>query len=72
MYIPIPGVPLESVTVYQTAQHKDLQGSLSRYFSQQGVPASIVFFSPSGVKFCLQHIQKLSGDFIHHIKVSSL
>ncbi|XP_065699484.1 uroporphyrinogen-III synthase [Patagioenas fasciata] len=66
------GVPLESVTVYQTTQHKDLQGSLSRYFQQQGVPASIVFFSPSGVKFCLQHIQKLSGDFINHIKFAAI
>ncbi|NXD79351.1 HEM4 synthase, partial [Halcyon senegalensis] len=62
------GVPLESLTVYQTTQHKDLQESLSSYFSQQGVPDSIVFFSPSGVKFCLQHIQKLSGDFTNRIK----
>ncbi|NXY82973.1 HEM4 synthase, partial [Alcedo cyanopectus] len=62
------GIPLESLTVYQTTQHKDLQESLSSYFSQQGIPASVVFFSPSGVKFCLQHIQKLSGDFTNHIK----
>ncbi|NXX67454.1 HEM4 synthase, partial [Spizella passerina] len=66
------GIPLESLTVYQTAQHPDLQESLSSYFSQQGIPASIVFFSPSGVKFCLQHIQKLSGDLINQVKVSSL
>lgn len=38
----------------------------------QGIPASVVFFSPSGVKFCLQHIQKLSGDVTNHIKVSSI
>ncbi|NXI42935.1 HEM4 synthase, partial [Galbula dea] len=66
------GVPLESLTVYQTTQHPDLQESLSSYFSQQGIPASIVFFSPSGVKFCLQHIQKLSGDFINHIKFAAI
>ncbi|NXS95965.1 HEM4 synthase, partial [Jacana jacana] len=62
------GIPLDSVTVYQTAQHTELLGSLSRYFSHQGIPASVVFFSPSGVKFCLQHIQKLSGDFLNQIK----
>ncbi|NWU94582.1 HEM4 synthase, partial [Upupa epops] len=66
------GIPLESLTVYQTAQHADLQQSLSRYFSQQGIPASIVFFSPSGVRFCLQHIQKLSGDLINRIKFAAI
>ncbi|NXS47181.1 HEM4 synthase, partial [Balaeniceps rex] len=66
------GIPLESLTVYQTTQHTDLQESLSSYFSQQGIPASVVFFSPSGVKFCLQHIQKLSGDFINRIKFAAI
>ncbi|XP_074015089.1 uroporphyrinogen-III synthase isoform X2 [Numenius arquata] len=66
------GIPLESLTVYQTTQHTDLQESLSSYFSQQGIPASVVFFSPSGVKFCLQHIQKLSGDFLNHIKFAAI
>ncbi|NXC19579.1 HEM4 synthase, partial [Corythaeola cristata] len=66
------GIPLESLTVYQTSQHADLQESLSSYFSQQGIPASIVFFSPSGVKFCLQHIQKLLGDFINHVKFAAI
>uniref|UniRef100_A0A6G1RAK6 Uroporphyrinogen-III synthase n=1 Tax=Hypotaenidia okinawae TaxID=2861861 RepID=A0A6G1RAK6_9GRUI len=66
------GILLESLTVYQTTQHTDLQESLSSYFSQQGVPASIVFFSPSGVRFCLQHIQKLSGEFINDIKFSAI
>ncbi|KAM6105283.1 uroporphyrinogen-III synthase isoform 2-T2 [Pterocles gutturalis] len=66
------GIPLESLTVYQTTQHADLQESLSSYFSQQGIPVSIVFFSPSGVKFCLQHIQKLSGDFINNIKFAAI
>ncbi|XP_010406760.1 uroporphyrinogen-III synthase isoform X2 [Corvus cornix cornix] len=66
------GIPLESLTVYQTTQHPDLQESLSSYFSQQGIPASIVFFSPSGVKFCLQHIQKLSGDLINQVKFAAI
>ncbi|NXF06883.1 HEM4 synthase, partial [Smithornis capensis] len=66
------GIPLESLTVYQTAQHPELQESLSCYFSQQGIPASVVFFSPSGVKFCLQHIQKLSGDVINHVKFAAI
>ncbi|XP_074963777.1 uroporphyrinogen-III synthase [Phalacrocorax aristotelis] len=66
------GVPLESLTVYETTQHTDLQETLSRYFSQQGIPASIVFFSPSGVKFCLQHIQKLLGDLINRIKFAAI
>ncbi|XP_052532839.1 uroporphyrinogen-III synthase isoform X2 [Tympanuchus pallidicinctus] len=66
------GIQLESLTVYQTAQHEHLQQSLSSYFSQQGIPASIVFFSPSGVKFCLQHIQKLSGDSANHIKFAAI
>ncbi|NXX18813.1 HEM4 synthase, partial [Podargus strigoides] len=66
------GIPLESLTVYQTTQHPHLEECLSSYFSQQGIPASVVFFSPSGVKFCLQHIQKLSGDFINHIKFAAI
>ncbi|XP_010000176.1 PREDICTED: uroporphyrinogen-III synthase [Chaetura pelagica] len=66
------GIPLESLTVYQTTQHSDLQESLSSYFSQQGIPASIVFFSPSGVRFCLQHIQKLSGNFINQIQFAAI
>ncbi|XP_014735104.1 PREDICTED: uroporphyrinogen-III synthase [Sturnus vulgaris] len=66
------GIPLESLTVYQTTQHPDLQESLSSYFSQQGIPASVAFFSPSGVKFCLQHIQKLSGDLINQVKFAAI
>ncbi|KFO87403.1 Uroporphyrinogen-III synthase, partial [Buceros rhinoceros silvestris] len=66
------GVALESLTVYQTTPHADLQEALSSYFSQQGIPASVVFFSPSGVKFCLQHIQKLSGDVINQIKFAAI
>nr|XP_033796637.1 uroporphyrinogen-III synthase isoform X2 [Geotrypetes seraphini] len=58
-------ISMESLTVYQTAQHPSIQKSLTNYFSQVGVPESVVFFSPSGVKFCLEHIQKLSGNLIN-------
>ncbi|XP_041123353.1 uroporphyrinogen-III synthase isoform X2 [Polyodon spathula] len=66
------GVPLESVTVYQTAQHPNLQKALSEYFSKEGIPASITFFSPSGVKFCLSTLQKLSGNRIDQIKFAAI
>ncbi|XP_050815664.1 uroporphyrinogen-III synthase isoform X2 [Gopherus flavomarginatus] len=65
-------ISLESLTVYQTAQHPSLQESLKNYFSKQGIPASITFFSPSGVRFCLQHIQKFSGDLINQIKFAAI
>ncbi|XP_018415914.1 PREDICTED: uroporphyrinogen-III synthase [Nanorana parkeri] len=65
-------VPLETITVYQTAQHPDIRPALTRYFTQEGLPASIVFFSPSGVKFCLGIIQELSAEKIHHIKFSAI
>ncbi|XP_028991155.1 uroporphyrinogen-III synthase isoform X1 [Betta splendens] len=54
------GVPLETMTVYQTAEHPDLKKNLKNYFTEQGTPASIAFFSPSGVRFCLEVIQRLS------------
>ncbi|XP_040293679.1 uroporphyrinogen-III synthase isoform X1 [Bufo bufo] len=65
-------VPLESLTVYQTAQHPDIRSSLTDYFTKEGVPGSIVFFSPSGVKFCLRFIQELSNDRIKEIKFASI
>ncbi|XP_043912122.1 uroporphyrinogen-III synthase isoform X2 [Protopterus annectens] len=65
-------VPLECLTVYQTSQHPQLQESLAVYFSEQGVPASVTFFSPSGVKFCLPAIQKLSGNLLNQIKFAAI
>ncbi|XP_075468382.1 uroporphyrinogen-III synthase isoform X2 [Ascaphus truei] len=65
-------VPLETITVYQTAQHPNLQAALEDYFAKEGIPASIVFFSPSGVKFCLQFLQKLSSDQLHNIKFAAI
>nr|XP_020756088.1 uroporphyrinogen-III synthase isoform X3 [Odocoileus virginianus texanus] len=62
------GILLESITVYQTIPHPGIQGNLSSYYIQQGVPASITFFSPSGLTHSLKHIQELSGDSIGQIK----
>nr|XP_011720649.1 uroporphyrinogen-III synthase isoform X4 [Macaca nemestrina] len=61
-------IAMESVTVYQTIPHPGIQGNLNSYYSQQGVPASITFFSPSGLTYSLKHIQELSGDNIDQIK----
>ncbi|XP_075390343.1 uroporphyrinogen-III synthase [Tenrec ecaudatus] len=66
------GVPLESVTVYRTIPHPGIQGSLRSYFSKQGIPASIAFFSPSGLTYSLKHIQELSGDSIEQIKFAAI
>ncbi|KAB0392397.1 hypothetical protein E2I00_007134, partial [Balaenoptera physalus] len=61
-------IPVESLTVYKTIPHPGIQGNLNSYYSQQGIPASITFFSPSGLTHSLKHIQELSGDNIDQIK----
>nr|XP_057918220.1 uroporphyrinogen-III synthase isoform X2 [Doryrhamphus excisus]XP_057918221.1 uroporphyrinogen-III synthase isoform X2 [Doryrhamphus excisus] len=66
------GVPLETLTVYQTAEHPDVDKNLRHYFAQQGLPASIAFFSPSGVKFCLQTVQRLAGERLAQIKFAAI
>ncbi|XP_018616377.1 uroporphyrinogen-III synthase isoform X2 [Scleropages formosus] len=66
------GVPLETLTVYQTVEHPELEKHLTDYFTDQGVPASIAFFSPSGVKFCLETIRRLSGPKLNHIKFAAI
>ncbi|XP_038599914.1 uroporphyrinogen-III synthase isoform X2 [Tachyglossus aculeatus] len=66
------GVPLESITVYQKAPRPGLQESLRSYFSTQGVPASITFFSPSGLTYTLQHLRELAGDAFHRIKLAAI
>ncbi|XP_071986932.1 uroporphyrinogen-III synthase isoform X2 [Engystomops pustulosus] len=65
-------VPLEAVTVYQTAPHPDIRPALTDYLTKEGIPGSVVFFSPSGVKFCLKIIQELSNDKINEIKFASI
>ncbi|KAM5243406.1 uroporphyrinogen-III synthase isoform 1-T13 [Hipposideros larvatus] len=66
------GILLESVTVYQKIPHPGIQVNLNSYYSKQGVPASIAFFSPSGLTYSLKHIQELSGDNIHQIKFAAI
>ncbi|XP_008844217.1 uroporphyrinogen-III synthase isoform X2 [Nannospalax galili] len=62
------GIPMESMNVYQTIPHPRIQADLESYYSKQGVPASITFFSPSGLKYSLEYIQELSGDSFDQIK----
>ncbi|KAJ8284756.1 hypothetical protein COCON_G00036060 [Conger conger] len=66
------GVPLETLTVYQTTEHPNLEKNLMDYFSKQGVPASIAFFSPSGVKFCLDVVRRLAGEKLNEIKFAAI
>ncbi|XP_041671470.1 uroporphyrinogen-III synthase [Cheilinus undulatus] len=66
------GVPLETLTVYQTAEHPDLEKNLKNYFREQGAPASVAFFSPSGVKFCLDVVRRLSGEQLTQIKFGAI
>ncbi|XP_056153186.1 uroporphyrinogen-III synthase [Lampris incognitus] len=66
------GVPLETLTVYQTAEHPDLEKNLKNYFTEQGIPASVAFFSPSGVKFCLEVVRRLSGEELTRIKFAAI
>lgn len=62
------GIPMESIVVYQKVPHPGIQANLDSYYAKQGVPASITFFSPSGLTHSLGHIQQLSGSSIDQIK----
>ncbi|XP_053779252.1 uroporphyrinogen-III synthase isoform X1 [Desmodus rotundus] len=66
------GIPLESLTVYQKTPHPGIQANLTSYYSKQGMPASITFFSPSGLTYSLKHIQELSGNYIDQIKFAAI
>uniref|UniRef100_A0A4W5LPE6 Uroporphyrinogen III synthase n=1 Tax=Hucho hucho TaxID=62062 RepID=A0A4W5LPE6_9TELE len=66
------GIPLDPLMVYQTAQHPDLEKNLKNHFTEQGVPDSIAFFSPSGVKFCLETVRRLSGERLKQIKFAAI
>ncbi|KAM6951450.1 uroporphyrinogen-III synthase [Aplochiton taeniatus] len=66
------GVPLETLTVYQTTRHPDLEKNLKNYFTEQGAPASIAFFSPSGVNFCFDVVRKLLGEHLSQIKFAAI
>ncbi|XP_043845923.1 uroporphyrinogen-III synthase isoform X2 [Dromiciops gliroides] len=64
-------IPLESITVYQKIPHPGIQDSLKNYFSQ-GIPASVTFFSPSGLTYSLSYIQELSGNSFDQIKFAAI
>lgn len=66
------GIPMESITVYQKIPHPGIGVNLNGYYAKQGVPASITFFSPSGLTYSLKHIQELSGDSIDQIKFAAI
>ncbi|XP_036815558.1 uroporphyrinogen-III synthase isoform X6 [Oncorhynchus mykiss] len=66
------GVPLDTLMVYQTAPHPDLEKNLKNHFTEQGVPDSIAFFSPSGVRFCLETVRRLSGEQLMQIKFAAI
>uniref|UniRef100_A0A8C7RF64 Uroporphyrinogen-III synthase n=1 Tax=Oncorhynchus mykiss TaxID=8022 RepID=A0A8C7RF64_ONCMY len=66
------GVSLDTLMVYQTAPHPDLEKNLKNHFTEQGVPDSIAFFSPSGVKFCLETVRRLSGEQLMQIKFAAI
>ncbi|XP_072661016.1 uroporphyrinogen-III synthase isoform X1 [Canis lupus baileyi] len=66
------GIPMESITVYQKVPHPGIQVNLNSYYAKQGIPASITFFSPSGLAYSLKHIQELSGDNIDRIKFAAI
>ncbi|KAM7073188.1 uroporphyrinogen-III synthase isoform 1-T1 [Molossus nigricans] len=65
-------IPMESITVYQKVPHPGIQVNLNSYYSKQGVPDSIAFFSPSGLTHSLQYIRDLSGNHIQQIKFAAI
>ncbi|XP_066518979.1 matrix metallopeptidase-21-like [Hoplias malabaricus] len=65
-------IPLETLTVYQTVEHPDLEKNITQYFTEKGMPDSIAFFSPSGVKFCLDTLKKLAGPQLDQIKFAAI
>lgn len=66
------GIPMESIIVYRKIPHPGIQVNLDSYYSKQGIPASIAFFSPSGLTYSLKHIRELSGSSIEQIKFAAI
>lgn len=61
------GVTTESVEVYETRPHPDLEATLTSALAEEE-PSYIVYFSPSGVRFTYPILQK-SGVNMDRIKV---
>ncbi|XP_033106830.1 uroporphyrinogen-III synthase-like [Anneissia japonica] len=53
------GISFESVTVYETTAHPEIDESFRNLIKNEGVPDYIVFFSPSGVRFSCEAISSL-------------
>ncbi|XP_036191539.1 uroporphyrinogen-III synthase isoform X3 [Myotis myotis] len=66
------GIPMESIIVYRKIPHPGIQVNLDSYYSKQGIPASIAFFSPSGLTHSLKHVRELSGSSIEQIKFAAI
>ncbi|XP_015428362.1 PREDICTED: uroporphyrinogen-III synthase isoform X2 [Myotis davidii] len=66
------GIPMESIIVYRKIPHPGIQVNLDSYYSKQGIPASIAFFSPSGLTYSLTHIRELSGGRVEQIKFAAI
>ncbi|XP_036191552.1 uroporphyrinogen-III synthase isoform X13 [Myotis myotis] len=65
-------IPMESIIVYRKIPHPGIQVNLDSYYSKQGIPASIAFFSPSGLTHSLKHVRELSGSSIEQIKFAAI
>lgn len=52
------GYSLDSVEVYETVPHKDLEQNLLAVFRDESVPAFMLFFSPSGITYCSDVLEK--------------
>lgn len=63
---------MESIIVYRKIPHPGIQVNLDSYYSKQGIPASIAFFSPSGLTYSLTHIRELSGGRVEQIKFAAI
>lgn len=55
--------------VSKTLRPTQALGLLPDLLFPQGVPASITFFSPSGLSYSLEYIRELSGEHIDQIQV---
>uniref|UniRef100_UPI00358F4D8A uroporphyrinogen-III synthase n=1 Tax=Myxine glutinosa TaxID=7769 RepID=UPI00358F4D8A len=66
------GISVDSLVVYETKRHSELDTNLESYFLQQGVPDIVVFFSPSGVRFALKVLRSLAGENFEWIKFAAI
>ncbi|XP_067952031.1 uroporphyrinogen-III synthase-like [Watersipora subatra] len=54
------GIQLDELVVYKTLPHPDFAHNLTEYSqSIDGPPDAVVFFSPSGVDYCLEEVDRV-------------